>query len=456
MPDLATTINAGMTALLNGLSPGATAQNIFSAVPTRSASLFCASVNITGWADNQLNGGSFAGSCVGARTVLWPNHVSVPGSIAFATAGGTVVVVPIASSDQVGSTDIRVLKMGSDIPSTIHRNRVLPTNWRQYFNLIANPPLCIYTRQDQRVYVGQLVADPSNFTLRAVQNSTYSGWFFYPLVAGDSGYPSGLIINGEFVLLFDIHTSDIAGDDVGGKAASVQSVMNSLGTGDVLQTYPLGSFNVIINYTPGTYSVLVPIGVSVGSWKIWSGGGAGSAGLSGGGGGGVDGDTALVLIPGETLTLVVGAGGPIPIGGGGESSLKRGATTLLRATGGQSSNDGGLGGTGFVGPLKHNGGGGFGFGGGGGAGTAQNGEASAANPGGAGGTPDGGAGADGADVGPVVDGEIPGGGGACDGTINESNGGNGAAIFVYTVVPPTPGPGNPGNNPSLLIPLAVL
>ena len=72
-----------------------------------------------------------------------------------------------------------------------------------------------------------------------------------------------------------------------------------------------------LNYiTPGTYTFTVPGGVTLISAMAVGGGGAGDDGKSGDGGGGGGGGGAacyfsnLTVTPGQTMTVVVGAGGP--------------------------------------------------------------------------------------------------------------------------------------------------
>ena len=145
--------------------------------------------------------------------------------------------------------------------------------------------------------------------------------------------------------------------------------------------------------TPGSYSFVVPVGVTEISAVCIGGGGGGAGGIDGanGGGGGGGGGLAygtMSVTPGETLTVQVGAGGTRGIsafqngGPGGDSYINRGASTLLQGSGGGAgqsngggNNPGGSGG-GRTGSANNGGGNGgtggtgqgFGGGGGGGAG----------------------------------------------------------------------------------------
>lgn len=103
--------------------------------------------------------------------------------------------------------------------------------------------------------------------------------------------------------------------------------------------------------TNSTYSFVVPDGITqITALCIGGGGGGGGNGIAnnntrgaGGGGGSLSYFNDLAVTPGETLTVVVGRGGPggtaassAPGNGtaGGTSSVARGATTLVAANGG--------------------------------------------------------------------------------------------------------------------------
>lgn len=188
---------------------------------------------------------------------------------------------------------------------------------------------------------------------------------------------------------------------------------------------------------PGSYSLVIPSGVTSIRFKGWAGGGGGGAG-TGKGGGGAFVDTTIAVTPGESLLVVIGGAGRFPSasyptfgtffapggpsalgpggigagsagagvaatewggGGGGASGLKRGATRIVVIGGGGGA------------AKNRNGGGG---GGDGGSGAARDGKAGEDTVGGDGGqtTTDGVTGVDGqaGDI-ELVSGEGPGRGG---------------------------------------------
>lgn len=182
--------------------------------------------------------------------------------------------------------------------------------------------------------------------------------------------------------------------------------------------------------TPGSYSWVVPDNYSSIS-AVCVGGGEGGGSRYGGDGGSLKYVNDIAVFPGETLTIDVGAGGAGSTNttstagsNGGNSSIKRGATTLCLARGGGSSTTevgtGFSGGNGDSGNLVtgaygscYNGGGG-----GGAAGYAGNGGA-----GGVAGT-GGGGGGGGEDTSPAID-------NATTLLSNGSGGGGGGGVGIY-------------------------
>jgi len=192
--------------------------------------------------------------------------------------------------------------------------------------------------------------------------------------------------------------------------------------------------------TTGTFSFVVPDGVTTISAVCIGGGGGGSGGdggrvqtNNGGGGGGLC-YGRIPVTAGETLTVVVGAGGTSSSGNpgtsGGNTTISRGANTLLSAlggTGGTERNGGtAAGGNYIIGGTVVNFGGGAGGSGGAGAnssgGTGGGGAGGYSGAGGAGG-PFNGSGAPGAGGG-------GGGGAGYSGTTAGTMGGGGGGTGI--------------------------
>ncbi len=112
------------------------------------------------------------------------------------------------------------------------------------------------------------------------------------------------------------------------------------------------AFSSRAQYTSaGTSPFVVPAGLSKIRVRMWGAGGGGGSGdtvTRFGGGGGAYVESTLPVTAAESLTLTVGAGGAAGVTGG-DTIIQRGATELLRASGGVHGNSTGLGGTYTVG-----------------------------------------------------------------------------------------------------------
>lgn len=181
---------------------------------------------------------------------------------------------------------------------------------------------------------------------------------------------------------------------------------------------------------PGTYSWTVPTGITSISAVCVGGGGGGSGNAStfdfGAGGGGLSYSVGIAVTEGESLTINVGmggTGGSATAGSDGQtSSILRGVTTLLHATGGQRGvNPGGSGGSGGV-TLGYSGGGNGGKGG--------NDGGTPASQGGGGGGAGGYGGNGGAGGNQNGSGQVGVGGGGGGGSYGGTQGGGGGGVGV--------------------------
>lgn len=140
--------------------------------------------------------------------------------------------------------------------------------------------------------------------------------------------------------------------------------------GIVTSTWSITTGSPAVSYTTaGTYSFVVPAGVTSVNIACIGGGGGGEAGIgysgsAGGSGAGLGYSNSVSVTGGETLTVAVGAGGSGGTGvggdggGGGTSSVKRSATTLVSALGGNggANNNTTLGAQTATGSVNRNGG----------------------------------------------------------------------------------------------------
>ena len=206
--------------------------------------------------------------------------------------------------------------------------------------------------------------------------------------------------------------------------------------------------------TAGTYTFTVPTGVTSITVQAWGGGG-GARGdgtdARGGGGGGAYASSVLVVTPGQTFTVVVGAGGTATSNPGQSGQNAVFGNDLVIAAGGTGgTNSGGAGGTvaASIGTTRFAGGTGgsrstaSGAGGGGGGSAfatsnGNNGANASGNTGGAGGTGAGNGGNGGNVSQPGNAGLAPGGGGGARGANGGASGNGAVGRVVVSWASPT-------------------
>lgn len=219
--------------------------------------------------------------------------------------------------------------------------------------------------------------------------------------------------------------------------------------------------------TPGTTSWTAPAGVTSATVEAWGGGGAGGGATGnpakgGGGAGGQYASSVVTVTPGNSYSVVVGAGGTGGTGNGGTGGSSTFNGTSVVAAGGEggaraaANRSGGAAGSGStiggVGTTVYPGGNGSagaatfggcqaGGAGGGGAGSTGAGGDASGNTGGSGTATGGGAGADARNNnGNGSPGNAAGGGGAgacAESGTNRSGGAGGAGMVTITYVPST-------------------
>ncbi len=234
-----------LTEAVSGKTAGAGSQKLLSSGNIRNTNIFTGDIDLSGcgW----FNGQFWHATLIGNRTAVLALHafgVPTSGTCYFTNNSGTQFSCNIINGHQVGSTDICIVTFDADVDASIHRNKILPPNWRDY---VDPAPLGIYVRQSGYVYIGEISYKSDtgehdvDFTSR-ISPFTSFGWlndasanpaapspYDYanlitlpngdPLrvwidaeaVPGDSSSPAGTIVNGEFVFMCAIHYYSLSG-----------------------------------------------------------------------------------------------------------------------------------------------------------------------------------------------------------------------------------------------------
>ena len=223
-------------------------QNHASSIYVRNTSCWAYGLDLTSispW--NSYSANLRAGTLISPRHIIFANHYTIPNGtiIRFVTSDNVVVERTLTSSARVGSTDIRVGVLSSDVPDTISFAKLLPSNWESYMpNLSKKVVTAFYTDQQEKALVNVFGWSDSE-----------EHWFFYPsdiprtylfeaLVDGDSGNPAFLIINNQLVILTAWHFGGAgAGPNFANYRSSINTVMTSLGGGYQTTEIDLSSFS---------------------------------------------------------------------------------------------------------------------------------------------------------------------------------------------------------------------
>lgn len=251
-------INDTMQALVSGLvaSEGTwntlSVANDNSSAYARNPSLFCHSVDLTGvpvW--NSSSGALFNGALISPRHVLNANHVFDSGLVGngtvlrFLGSDGVVYSRTITASQSAGN-DVRIVLLDSDLPVVVRPAKLLPLSYQSYLPSITNGLLVLIMNQFRQVRIGKWGA-VYDFGTKAVQvldpsliSSDLVPWYMLQ-VAGDSGSPAFVLIDGEAVLL-TTWTSISLGASLADQLAAINTSMTSLGGGYQVTTKDLSGY----------------------------------------------------------------------------------------------------------------------------------------------------------------------------------------------------------------------
>lgn len=90
---------------------------------------------------NSGNAHLWAGTAITPRHIVMANHayVQTGATIRFITSTGGVVTRTVSNSMQVGSTDIRIGLLDSDLPDSITPAKLLPDDWSRWLTAASLP-----------------------------------------------------------------------------------------------------------------------------------------------------------------------------------------------------------------------------------------------------------------------------------------------------------------------------
>jgi hypothetical protein len=237
--DLNTMATDAVNAELSGKTASSTTQNLFSTrdnttpVYVRSTTWFGYPVDLTSesvWS----TGVTTTATLISPRHVVMAHHatLSIGNTVRFVGNDGTVQNRTLSNKTQIGTTDIDIGILNSDLPASITPAKVLSA--AQEAQLVGAPILFI--DQNQSAFTGDVLGvaslTGSTLTTYAAQSADSTrSTFWKTYVSGDSSHPAYAILDGEAVLLGVAYTAGNTWGGLGQYYASINAAMTSLGGG---------------------------------------------------------------------------------------------------------------------------------------------------------------------------------------------------------------------------------
>ena len=253
-----------------GLTADSTTKQIFSfknpsaITPAFTRSTTCWAKNIDTspqsiWNNNAsgpipFNAGGYGGSgtLISPRHIVYANHFRFYNgtTFVFVDMNNNCYTRTLSNSAQVGSTDIQIGLLDSDI-TNVSFAKILDISIANQTNSSIKFP-AFFMDQDRNALVGEYYLDGASGVCQSSTDFAQRAIFYEVPVGGDSGNPICLVYEDKIILTFTFLLS-ISGPSLSYYINDINSTMVSLGGGytatlftinDILPTYKIGKLNI--------------------------------------------------------------------------------------------------------------------------------------------------------------------------------------------------------------------
>jgi len=237
----------GLLDLIDGLTPSSTTRNVFTGYyatdMTRNSSCFASSLDLTGCSPyNSKSGRLKAGTVIASDIIVhakhFPEGLPVGTTVDFFTSDDTRVTRTVVGSVDIAGTDIRLSRMNSDLPETIARYPILPSDYGDYFpelGVVNRLPL-LWIDQYERAKLAEWIGGGS---VLEPTNAEALPWYTRP-VTGDSGGPVFLLLDESLVLIGCLYGATYA-QPLAGQESVLNAAIASLGSEHTVSVVDLSS-----------------------------------------------------------------------------------------------------------------------------------------------------------------------------------------------------------------------
>ncbi len=211
------------------------------------------------------------GTLISPRHVILANHWYMPNGsrLAFVTNTNEIVYRTLSDSMQVGSTDLRIGILDSDVPDSITYYPIIGSSTLAavlggYKGDSRDIPIVI-TGQNKTVGIQKYVDSINNLASFTPYTTGKKAEFAQTVQNGDSGNPGFIVVDGKPTLFLYLYFMT-AGPLLGNYISEINSVMSALGGGYQVTEYNPTCFTEYpqnarpqIVYTSGTLSLFNPV-----------------------------------------------------------------------------------------------------------------------------------------------------------------------------------------------------
>lgn len=196
---------------------------------------------------NSSGGFNKAGTLISPRHILYNTHYGMPlaAVLIFVDMNNNCYTRTLSNSLQIGSTDITIGLLDSDLPSSVSFCKVLNLDINKTTNFQNRSMFpTLYTDQEQKALIGEYYnigydAGLAQY-MSAIRIPTISqrAQFWEAPIGGDSSDPVSFIYNNKMILLFTFWFSDLvsysSGPNISYYINEINSAMINLGGGYTL------------------------------------------------------------------------------------------------------------------------------------------------------------------------------------------------------------------------------
>ncbi|MDO8486260.1 MAG: fibronectin type III domain-containing protein [Candidatus Staskawiczbacteria bacterium] len=193
------------------------------------------------------------GTLISPRHIVFANHASIinGATIIFVDKNNNIITRTLQNQQRVGSSDIEIGVLDSDVPSSIAYYPVIAydemlqylssTNNSSWLTFTPRIPTLVLDQEDHAIIQETPAASPLFTYFASPQAGTARMGFWESFVSGDSGNPGFFTINNKLALIITLYSNG-SGYNCGSYISELNQAMTNLGGGYQVKRVDLSNF----------------------------------------------------------------------------------------------------------------------------------------------------------------------------------------------------------------------